>query len=64
MNHHTNAWKTYNIRPSEKTHEGCNTRYCIYDEVHNDFVYTEEWVEFLCNELVDDKKYQSIILYK
>ncbi|MFN4152127.1 MAG: DUF3644 domain-containing protein, partial [Candidatus Sericytochromatia bacterium] len=63
-NNHTSAWKIYNVRPVNKTDKGCNTKYCIYDEVHNDFVYTQEWIDFLFNEILDEEKYSKIISFK
>lgn len=39
----------FNIRPS-KDHPDpfeTNTKYCHYDEAHNDYVYNDEWVNFL-----------------
>ena len=28
-----------------------NTKYCLYDEVHDDYVYTEEWIDVLIEVL-------------
>jgi len=43
----------FNIRPyqSEKNNDPFNTNinYCHYDEVHDDYVYNDEWVDFLNN---------------
>jgi uncharacterized protein DUF3644 len=57
---HTCAWKYYEVRPREKTAVGCSTKYCQYDEAHRDFVYTQEWVEFLKIELQKSGQYEII----
>ncbi len=51
--HHTNAWKLYHIRSKKQDPEGCKTEFCQYDEAHNDFVYTEAWVQFLVEKVND-----------
>lgn len=54
---HTAMWKKYKVRPdsSELKREKCSTKYCQYDVVHNDYVYTEEWINLLIkNEIVKD----------
>lgn len=52
MNWHTSMWKKYKIRPNRNDlkKEKCDTRYCQYDVVHNDYIYTEEWVNQLIKE--------------
>jgi hypothetical protein len=57
---HTKAWKYYKIHKSGKQAEGCDTRYCQYDEPHSDYIYTEEWVLFLINKLSDDSEYEQV----
>lgn len=46
---HTALVKLFEIRPYDEDEDPFETdaRYCQYDEVHNDYVYTEQWVEFL-----------------
>lgn len=53
MHHHTQAWKYFRVRPQEKSPRGCDVDYCQYDAAHNDFIYTEKWIERL-KELVGD----------
>lgn len=49
MTSHTLLWKAFGIRPNVKSKEKFETdaKYCIYDEPHNDYLYTEKWVDFL-----------------
>lgn len=49
MSNHTDLWKAFQIRQSQKSKDKfkTNEKYCIYDEPHNDFLYTIEWVEFI-----------------
>jgi len=46
---HTDMWKKYKVRPDSTMlkKEKCITKYCQYDVVHNDYVYTEEWINHL-----------------
>lgn len=60
--HHAKCWKYYNIRPEkgdpnpEKTKE----KYCYYDKPFDQYVYTQEWIDFLIKELKDLEKYKKI----
>ena len=64
VNSHTNAWKFYEVRKSGYTASECNVKYCQYDEVHNDYIYTKEWVDFLIEKLKIDDEYNKIINFK
>jgi hypothetical protein len=47
---HRILYLIFGIRPLNKKTEDpfdTNDKYCLYDELHNDYVYTIEWVEFL-----------------
>jgi len=50
---HTKAWKKHQIRPLSQSNkpENTNRKYCIYHQAHNDYTYSEEWVELLISEL-------------
>ncbi len=37
-----------------------NTRYCIFDKIHNDYSYTEEWVKLLIEKFKDDILYNKL----
>jgi len=64
MGTHTRCWKKYKVRPSQKDKNPHNTKseFCIYDKLTGDYGYTQEWVNFLVNEMQDDVKYNA--LYK
>ena len=55
MADHTRAWKHFNTRPSggDPKPEVCDNRYCFYDALHKDYIYTSAWVEFLTQKLAD-----------
>lgn len=46
---HTTLFKLFKIRPTNGEDDpfDTNTTYCFYDEVHNDYVYQDAWVDFL-----------------
>jgi hypothetical protein len=60
---HTCAWRYYNVRPpSGDPHpERTTAEYCLYDQTHEDYVYTQAWVEKLARELVDPAQYARVI---
>lgn len=60
--HHARCWKYYKVRPSSnsKFPEKTKINYCQYDVAHGDYVYTEEWVEFLISELSDIRKRKEV----
>ena len=61
--HHVRCWKYYKVRPlwNRKSPEKTKIKYCQYDVVHGDYVYTEEWVKFLISELSDVKKRKEVL---
>lgn len=49
QSNHTDLWKAFSVRPDTKSEAKFDTltKYCIYDEPHNDYLYTSEWVDFI-----------------
>jgi len=47
INAHSDAWRYFEVRPrtSDDHPDRCKTEYCIYDEPHGDYLYTNAWVE-------------------
>jgi hypothetical protein len=52
MADHTAAWKRHRARPEAGADDPAATdeRYCIYDEPHGDYLYTEAWIRKLVRE--------------
>lgn len=63
---HTRAWRYWKVRPpgSSPNPADCNTEYCQFDVPHRDYVYTEEWVDFLAEQLADDVTYDRVRQYR
>lgn len=59
---HSKCWKYYEIRPGTRATNPELTveKYCRYDAPHRDYVYSEEWVGFLIQELADSDKQMAI----
>lgn len=59
---HTRCWKHYQIRPNNNSAnpEITNSKYCVYDELNNNYGYTEEWVDFLVEELSNEEKFNEL----
>ena len=62
MHHHTMAWKHFEVRPENNSNEPEHTdsRYCIYDRAHNDYLYRKAWTDKLIRELSDSEKFEQI----
>lgn len=64
VHHHTQAWKKYGVRGIGKSAAGCKLEYCQFDEVHEDYVYTQEWIDFLVKKLSDQEEYEALLRYR
>lgn len=51
--HHSKLCDYYEVKPIGNFDNPFDTKseYCLYDDTHNDYVYTSEWIRFLKNEL-------------
>jgi hypothetical protein len=49
---HTCAWRHYAVRPSSDDPHPERTRseYCLYDQTHEDYVYTQAWIDKLSRD--------------
>jgi len=56
MNAHTDFWKHYEVRPEHGSgnFNACNTDFCVYDEAHKDYLYTNAWVQ-RCRDVCDNE---------
>lgn len=63
MDTHTRCWKYYAVRPPRNSENVENTRadFCIYDELAQDYGYTEAWVNYLARKLTDPGQYEAIV---
>lgn len=50
---HTSAWQHFKVRPQKGDAHPERTRseYCVFDEAHQDYLYTPSWIEKLVVEL-------------
>jgi hypothetical protein len=62
QHHHTCAWRHFAVRPAKNAAkpEKTDSRYCIYDGAHDDYLYTDAWIDRLINELSDPARFESI----
>ena len=61
---HRQAYLKYKIRKTGIAPDSCKTKYCSYDAVHEDYVYTKGWVDFLVQRLTDAQEYDAVISFK
>lgn len=62
MNTHSRAWKKYNARPcgNTKSPSKTNKDFCFYDKAHDDYLYKENWIQFLIDKLMDEEEYRAL----
>ena len=62
MDTHTRCWKKFNVRPESGSEnpKKTNKKYCIYDDAHNDYLFTNEWVDFLISKLSIENALESL----
>lgn len=62
QHHHMKAWKYFRVRPGSKSKKPENTdqSFCIYDKVHQDYLYNQAWVDKLIRELSKPDKFQEV----
>ena len=60
--HHAKCWRYYKIRPKkgDPHPENTNKKYCYYDKPFDQYVYTQEWIDFLIEKLKDREEYKKI----
>lgn len=63
VNDHTKCWRHFSVRPPTKTDDltRCNTKYCQYDMPHKDYIYTNDWADFLISKLSNPDTYKEIL---
>jgi hypothetical protein len=62
MDVHSRCWRKYKVRPpsdSPNPHE-TNWKYCVYDKMHDDYGYTQAWIDFLIEKLKDPTEFESL----
>ena len=59
---HAKCWTLFMVRPPSGavSPEQTDIKYCIYDKRHNDYGYTEEWVNLLIEKSKNDKLYEEL----
>ena len=52
---HTKLWKAFKVRPNSEDQDKSKTisRFCIYDELHKDYAYTQDWIRLLISLFFD-----------
>lgn len=59
------AWKHFAVRPRRdatgKAKIKCDGRYCVFDEAHNDYVYTAAFVELLIKECRTEEGFRAVV---
>jgi hypothetical protein len=60
---HVRAWKHYRVRPESDSTSRARTvaRYCVWDEAHGDYVYTDAWIRKLATELADREAFRQVV---
>lgn len=61
---HTRCWKKYQVRPTNGSEnpELTNSKFCVYDSLNNNYGYSEDWVDFLIDEMAKEDGYNSLYI--
>ena len=64
MDTHTRCWKKYQVKPENgnQNPELTKPEYCVYDQPNDTYLYTEDWADYLIEEMAKEEEYNS--LYK
>ena len=62
MNTHADCWRYYEVRPptGDPKPEKCRPEYCVYDEAHRDYLYTDAWIRKCTKALSSIKRFRKI----
>jgi hypothetical protein len=62
MGTHIRCWQHYKIRPSSVAADPHATdyHYCVYDKLHNDYGYTQAWIDLLVEKLKDESSWTAL----
>lgn len=63
MHHHTMAWKYFRVRPPYGASRPKDTQpvYCVYDEAHGDYLYTQAWIDKLAAEFSTEEGIERVL---
>ena len=63
---HTQAWRKFKVRPRKGVAkpENTNKEFCIYHSAHDDFTYSEKWIDHLSEILKSDDGFAKLKSYK
>jgi hypothetical protein len=58
----TQAWLKFGVRPRPGAAQPAATTklFCVYHPAHKDYTYSEEWVNFLVNQIATDEGFANI----
>jgi hypothetical protein len=64
MGAHTLAWQQHKVRPASGSAkpEATDSKYCVYDSAHKDYLYTEAWVEKLTRDCAEPAIARRVVL--
>jgi hypothetical protein len=63
---HQRALRMYNIRPKANSVDisATDRMYCIYHPLFRSYTYSHAWVDFLCNEIADERRWTALSTFK
>lgn len=65
MHNHLQAWRSYGARsPGRASPESCEKKWCQYDEAHDEYIYTQDWVDFFVAKLSDEDEYARVTSFR
>lgn len=61
-NDHTKAWIFFKVRPRQHAKQPSNTKqeFCVYHTAHNDYTYSQAWLDYLVEQLSSKETWEKI----
>ena len=63
---HTQAWRKFGARPKSGAKHPASTKpkFCTYHAAHNDYTYSDAWIDELCSIVGDERKFAELKTFK
>jgi len=62
LHNHTQAWRKFKVRPQKGADnpEQTNMEYCLYHSAHNDYTYSDKWLEKLIDLVKNPIEFEKL----
>ncbi|MEE9453293.1 MAG: DUF3644 domain-containing protein [Paracoccaceae bacterium] len=63
---HVQAWRKFDVRPRPGVKQPDNTKkeWCIFHPAHNDYTYSEKWINFVVGYIANNDNFEELKRFK